>query len=72
MNITRTENNSNLPSNIPKIIIHLLASGKVEKLTAGPKIGFKAGPTLPIDVAAQERLLKKSNPKAASKTAIIK
>ena len=71
-NITRIANNSNLPSIIPKLKIHLEKSGNNEKLPFGPIIFPNPGPTLDIEVAAADIEVRKSKPFNDKRTAIIK
>ncbi len=52
---------SNRPNNMPKLSHHFTASGKVEKLPAGPMILPRPGPTLATAVAAPVTAVTKSN-----------
>src|SRR3546814_20072861 len=70
VNSTRTVRISSRPSNMPIVSSHLAASGKVEKLPAGPMIGPSPGPTLHTAVAAPVRADVESRPISASPRAL--
>lgn len=61
-----TVNNSNLPTSMKKLKIHLLAAGKSAKLEIGPTAPIP-GPTFPMHVATAPADVKKSEPSRASR-----